>query len=192
MGPRFYLQILPLSALGALGTAVGLRTGALGEEPASTAAALAIGLGCFFAGRAFRSHPGWMALFISGLSLAAGSLLARTDLEHGLAPAIAAAVVLLVAAVIGRAMRAPWSALYTPLWLGAWLLIFVLIGVWLAGGAEEWAVPLALITCLTFSGLSVAWFARLPAEATPAAAMDLYLLGFNLFLTFGILQAGIA
>jgi hypothetical protein len=58
----------------------------------------------------------------------------------------------------------------------------------MALGPGSWTVPLAMMTLLVFSALSAAWFARLPPDPPPVSAMDLYLLGLNLFLTIGILQ----
>lgn len=189
MRPRFFLQILPLAALGVLGTGLGLQFGGRIEGPAATAVALAVALSCFFAARAFRSRAAWMAAFIAGLSLAAGVLLARLPIEYGRDAALAAVSILLVAGVAGRLLRKWWSPAYTPLWLAAWLLVAGLIGLWLAGGSGAWTAPVAAITALTFAALSAAWFARLPPDPLPAAAMDLYLLGFNLFLVCGILLA---
>jgi hypothetical protein len=191
MGPRFYLQIMPLAALGAVGTAVGLQAASIATGPAPMAAALAIGLGSFVAARTFRGYAGWMPLFIAGLSLAAGVVLARLGWSDGPAPAAVAVGILLLMAILGRAVPRWFSVLYTPLWLSAWLLVIGLIGLWLAGGVGAWTVPLSLIIALVFAGLSAAWFARLPPEPLPVAAMELYLLGFNLFLALGILQGGL-
>ena len=192
MGPRFYLQIVPLAALSAVGTAIGLQAGSIEMGPASTAVALVVGLACFFAARTFRDSAGWMAAFLLGLSLAAGVVLTRLGWDDGLAPAVAAAATLLMAAAVGRAMRRWLSVLYTPLWFAAWLLVIGLIGLWVAGGPGAWTVPLAVITGLVFSGLTAAWFARLPPDPKPVAAMDLYLLGLNLFLVFGLLEGELA
>jgi FtsH-binding integral membrane protein len=153
---------------------------------------VAVGLGCFFAARTFRGRAAWMAVFIFGLSVAAGVVLAGLAIEGAQEVAIAAAAVLLVAAVAGRGMPRWFGTLYAPLWFAAWLSVIGLIASWMALGPGTWTVPLAMITVLVFSGLAAAWFARLPPDPLPVSAMDLYLLGLNLFLTISILKGELA
>jgi hypothetical protein len=188
MGPRFYLQVVPLTVLGVAGTAAGLRAASFATAPASIALALAIGLACFIAARTFRANAGWMALFIVGLSLAAGVVLARLGWVGGPAPAVGAAGILVLMGILSRALPKWLRLLYAPFWIAAWVLVLGSIGLWLAGGVSAWTVPLALLIALVFAGLSAAWFARLPPEPLPVAAIDLYLIGLNLFLSLGVLS----
>lgn len=189
MGPGFFLRIIPLAALGVLGTGLGLRSTPVFETPAWPAVSLAVSLACFIAARTFRDRAGWMAGFILGLSLAAGFFLGSVGWRASPASAVAAIVTLILAAVAGQILRGFFSALYTPLWVAAWVLLIGLIGMWLVAGAGEWTVPVAIVAGLVFAALSAAWFARLPPDPQPVSAMDLYLLGLNLFLTISLLQA---
>ena len=188
MGHRFYLLIVPVSAVGLIGTAIGLRQGSSEAGVAAMALALAVGLACFIAARTFRDRAAWMAGFLFGLSLAAGFLLGCLGWRASPASAIAAIVTLIVGAVAGRNLRRFLLVLYTPLWVAAWLLILGLIGAWMVDGDAGWTGPLAIVAGIVLAALSAAWFARLPPDPQPVSAMDLYLLGLNLFLVIGVLQ----
>ena len=192
MGPRFWLQTLPVVALAALFSVAGLALGRAVSGPAVTAFAAAGALLAYAGALTFRRSQGWMAVCVLGLSLAAGVLAAQLSalaLQRGGAPAAALAMVAIVtAALLGRSLRRFLRPLYTPLWVAAWLLIALIIGSMVAGFWPNYGRLTGAAFLLLFTALLAAWFARLESDPPPMAAMDLYLLGLSLFLAAAILR----
>jgi len=192
MGPRFWLQTLPVVALAALLTVAGLALGRSLSGPAVIAFAAAGALLAYAGALTFRRSEEWMAVCVLGLSLAAGVLAAQLSalaLLPGWAPAAAVAMVAIVtAALLGRSLRRFLRPLYTPLWIAAWLLIALMVGSMVAGPWPNYGRLAGTAFLLLFTGLLAAWFARLEWDPPPLAAMDLYLLGVSLFLAAAILR----
>ena len=191
MGPRFWLQTVPVVALAALVTVGGLAFGRAVSGPAAIALAAAGALLAYAGALTFRRSEGWMAVCVLGLSLAAGVLAARLSalaLPPGWVPAAIAFVAIVAAALLGRSLRRLLRPLYTPLWIAAWLLVALTIGAMVAGFWPDFGRFAATAILLLFTALLAAWFARLESDPPPLAAMDLYLLGLSLFLAAAYLQ----
>ena len=58
----------------------------------------------------------------------------------------------------------------------------------LVGSHSEWLVAAAVAAALIFLALAAAWFPRREADPPPLAALDLYLIGLNLFLAAAVLK----
>ena len=196
MGPTFVLQALPVAALGAVGTIAGVTAGRMYLGAEFLTIALTLGLASFAAAHTFRGSMGWMSVFVAGVSFAAGIVLSRLpSMADPVATRLAVAAAILslgLGAVAGRALVPALGRFYPPLWAAAWLMRALLVVAHLTGAAQAIALPLGGITFALFLGLAATWFARLPAEPRPALALDLYLLGLNLFLSAGVLQTASA
>jgi FtsH-binding integral membrane protein len=192
MRPGFVLQTLPGVALAWVGTAAGLAVGQDEVGGEVLAIAIALGLVCYVAAHTFTRSPGWMAVFLAGLSSAVGILAARLPwLAETQARWWAAGWALAgmgAAAGLGRALRRGLCPLYGPLWFAAWLLIAGMAGTLLMGLKGEWLWVEAAVSLIVFGGLAAAWFARFADDLPSHGAMDLYLVSLNLFLAAGYLR----
>jgi FtsH-binding integral membrane protein len=192
MRPGFVLKTLPGVALACVGTGAGLAVGRGGIGGEGLAIAIALGWVCFVAAHTFTRSPGWMAIFLAGLSLAVGVLVARLpwlgETKIRWWAAGSALAIMAVAAGLGRALRRRLRPLYGPLWFAAWLLIAGMLVTLLLGVGGEWLRIEAATSLIVFAGLAAARFARFADELPLHGAMDLYLVGINLFLAAGFLR----
>ena len=194
MGPRFFLRTLPTAFAMALGTAVGLLVGRSARGPEVAALAVAGGLLCLVGAWTFRQSV-WAPLLLVGLSLAVGLLATRLGVlaepAAWLLPALVAFAGILAGAVLGRSVRNLFQWTYTPIWIAAWLVVIGTAALQLARFPLEWILLAAGVVVLVFLALATAWFARLEADPPPLAALDLYLIGLNLFLAAAVLRCGV-
>jgi FtsH-binding integral membrane protein len=192
MRPGFVFQTLPGVALAWLGTAAGMAVGQDDVGGEGLAIAIALGLVCYVAAHTFTRSPGWMAIFLAGLSLAVGVLVARLQwLDETQVRWWAAGSALAItgaAAGLGRALRRSLRPLYGPLWFAAWLLIAGMLSTLLLGVGGEWLRIEAAASLIVFAGLTASWFARFADDLPSHGAMDLYLVGLNLFLATAFLR----
>ncbi len=77
--------------------------------------------------------------------------------------------------------------MYPAIWAAAWIVVLGTIATQLVGALEVWRVTAAAAVVVVFLCLAAAWFARLEREPPPLAALDLYLIGLNLFLAAAVL-----
>jgi CHASE2 domain-containing sensor protein len=130
-----------------------------------------------------------------GLSLAVGLLATRLGVlaepAAWLLPALVAFAGILAGAVLGRSVRNLFQWTYTPIWIAAWLVVIGTAALQLARFPLEWILLAAGVVVLVFLALATAWFARLEADPPPLAALDLYLIGLNLFLAAAVLRCGV-
>jgi hypothetical protein len=178
----------------ALGTAVGLLVGRSARGPEAVALAVAGGLLCLLGAWTFRQSV-WAPLLLGGLSLSVGLLATRLGaLAEPAAwplPAVAAFGGILAGAVVGRSLRSLFRWTYTPIWIAAWLVVIGTAALQLARFSLEWILLAAWVVVVAFLALAASWFARLEADPPPLAALDLYLIGLNLFLAAAVLRNGV-
>ena len=177
----------------ALGTGVGLLLSRSARGPEVAALAVAGGLLCRLGAWTFRQST-WAPLILVGLSLSVGWLAIRlralSELAAWLLPAVMAFAGILVGAVVGRGLRSLFRGAYSPIWIAAWLVVIGMGALQLAGSSVEWVLRAAAAVMVVFLALAAAWFARLEADPPPLAALDLYLIGLNLFLAAAVLRDG--
>ena len=173
-----------------LATALGLLLGRSVTGPAVIALAVAGGLLCLLGAWTFRNTP-WATALLIGLSLPVGLLAARLPIgakpATWLGPAIAAGAGITAGAAVGRALQRFLGGLYSAIWLAAWIVVLATVAVQLVGTPGEWLETAAGAVLLVFLALAAAWFARLEPDPPPLAALDLYLIGLNLFLAASVL-----
>jgi hypothetical protein len=176
-----------------LGTAVGLLAGRAAHGPEVVALAVAAGLLCLLGAWTFRQSV-WAPLLLVGLSLSVGWLATRLGMlaepAAWLQPAAGAFGGILAGAVVGRSLRSLFRWTYTPIWIAAWLVVIGTAALQLARFPLEWILLAAWVVVLVFLALAAAWFARLETDPPPLAALDLYLIGLNLFLAAAVLKNG--
>jgi FtsH-binding integral membrane protein len=193
MGPRFFLRTLPVTFLMAITMAVGLLIGRSVRGPAIAALAVVGGVLCLVGGWTFRSSS-WTPVLLVGLSFSVGLMAVRlaalADPSLWLWPALAAMVGIAAAALVGRAGRRLLHGLYPLVWVAAWIVVLGTIAAQLVGHLEAWLLVGAEAVIVVFLSLAAAWFARLEREPPPLAALDLYLIGLNLFLAAAVLRGG--
>jgi hypothetical protein len=90
-------------------------------------------------------------------------------------------------ALVGRILIRGFQKAYHPMWIVAWLAVLAAAALSLTGSRIEWAPIAAKVLLAIFLALAAAWFARLGQEPSPTAALDLYLIGLNLFLAASVL-----
>jgi len=177
----------------ALGTAVGLVVGRSARGPEAVVLAVAGGLLCLLGAWTFRQSV-WAPLLLVGLSIAVGLLATRLGVlaepAAWLFPAVVAFGGILAGAALGRSLRSLFRGVYAPIWIAAWLVVIGTGALQLAGSPVEWVLLAAAAVMVVFLALAAAWFARIAKDPPPLAALDLYLIGLNIFLAAGVLQNG--
>jgi hypothetical protein len=177
----------------ALGTAVGLALGRAARGPEAVALAVAGGLLCLLGAWTFRQSA-WAPLLLVGLSLSVGLLAIRlralAEPAAWLTPAMVAFAGIVAGAMVGRSLRGLFRWTYTPFWIAAWLVVIGTAALQFARFPLEWILLAAWVVVVVFLALATAWFARLEADPPPLAALDLYLIGLNLFLAVAVLRDG--
>ena len=175
----------------ALGTAVGLVVGRSARGPEAVVLAVAGGLLCLLGAWTFRQSV-WDPLLLVGLSLAVGLLATRLGVlaepAAWLFPTVVAFGGILTGAVVGRSLRSLFRWTYMPIWIAAWLVVIGTAALQLARFPLEWILLAAWVVVVVFLALAAAWFARREADPPPLAALDLYLIGLNLFLAVAVLK----
>jgi hypothetical protein len=91
---------------------------------------------------------------------------------------------------VGRSLRGLFRWTYTPFWIAAWLVVIGTAALQFARFPLEWILLAARVVVVVFLALAAAWFARLEAYPPPLAALDLYLIGLNLFLAVAVFRNG--
>lgn len=196
---RFFLQVVPFSLLGLLGSLAGLRFGP--HEPGSTFMLLAgvISLLLFIALMTFKSVPGWNVGLLTSLGLALGVFLRTLAAEASISAwMLSTALVVLVfvfTAWLGRRMGYRMRDVGSGLWLLSWAYLLGWVVIALMGLDPVFTTAWAGAGVLIFAGLAVAWFASLESQldAQPGAALavDLFFLFLNLTVAVRVLYAGL-
>jgi hypothetical protein len=189
MGPRFFLRTLPTMIVMATGTAAGFLVGR--REGAGTAVpAVVVALLCLVGAWTFRTER-WAPVVLVGFSASAGVLVARlpalADPSAVRWPMVVSCAGLTGGALVGRILIRGLQKAYLPMWIVAWLVVLAAAALSLTGSPIEWAPIAAKVLLAIFLALAAAWFARLGQEPSPTAALDLYLIGLNLFLAASVL-----
>lgn len=197
---RFFLQVVPLSLLGLLGSLAGLWFGP--QDPGSTFMLLTgvISLLLFIALMTFKSVPGWNVGLLAALGFTLGVFLramaAEVRISAWLLSAVLAVLVFAITAWLGRRMGFRMRDVGTGLWLLSWAYLLGWAVIAFLGLDPIFTTAWAGAGVLIFAGLAAAWFAslepQLDAQPGAALAVDLFFLFLNLTVAVRVLFGGFA
>jgi hypothetical protein len=142
----------------------------------------------FVAMMTFKRARGWNAGLMAGFSFVGiGVVSWLFEARAGgtwLGAIAAAAIILALAAVLGRSTGPRMVGLSPWLWLLSWVYLFGWVAAAVLGPSAGWIHAWAIGGLVVYAGLGAAWFAGLdPLVENPSGtgwAIDIYLLGINL------------
>jgi len=197
---RFFLQVVPFSLLGLLGSLAGLCFGP--QEPGRTFILIVavIGLLLFATLMTFKSSPGWNVVLLAALGLALGvflrALAAAVWVPGWLLSTVLTVLLLALSAWLGRRMGIRMRDVGIGFWLLSWAYLLGWAVIMFLGADPAFTTAWAGAGVLIFAGLTAAWFAvlelQLDTQPGAALAVDLFFLSLNLTVAVRVLLGGIA
>lgn len=195
----FIIQVFPLTFLAGLGVALGLGFVAERLTAALQLPVVILGLLVFIGMITFRETRGWNIALLIGFGVIAGGFLGSIFPEGtgtSWAMALLATLgVIFLAAGVGNWLGVHLRRLGLGLWIGSWvyLLGWVLLAV--TDSSPTLQTLWALAGMAIFGGMAAAWFANLMTteqqSSNVSLAIDLFVLGLNLFVAGRVLLAAI-
>ena len=200
MWTHFFLQVVPVSLLGLMGSLAGIWVGP--TKPGSTILMLLVGIGLllYIALMTFKSVPTWNVALLIGLGFVLGvfvrALVLDVRISVWMISVGLAGLVLGLSGWFGRRLGTPLLDVGIGLWLLSWAYLLGWAGIALLDLDPVFVTVWAGAGVLIFAGLAAAWFAslepRLDAQPGAALAVDFFFLSLNLTVVIRILLGGFA
>jgi hypothetical protein len=194
---KFGLQILPVLLLGNILLAITFALMPPVDNPILTVILSAITMFLFIAMLTFREQQGWNLALLLGFSVLLGAVISALGTGPGetlgyeplwlLLPCLA------IGAIAGSFLSSRVGEVGAILWLISWVYLLGWAALIFLQLDPIFYLTWSVVGLLLFTGLAAVWFAHLELHlaqrSSVSVAIDLYLLGINLYLAALILQS---